>query len=291
MSTQKSILIIGCCAHGISTVLAQELTKRNHMVFIAVPDPSKVSKGISALAAVQTIALDPKSPASASSAAEAVGAATEERGIRGLDVLINDAGVGNSMALLDVIMDSSRDVYDARVSEALSMVGTFADLLARRRGRVVNLSSSGVFIAAPCMGRLAALNAVFIVLTQYDTDTTENLSTKGALTGLSDRLRLELSPWDIDVTCAMLETMPSATDSRSRVFFPQKTSYASFKEAISHWIPGTSRSDEGTLRSLVEWVLEDNVKDQTWLSTYFRGTAADDASKIEKGIITHPNAI
>ena len=147
----KSVLIAGCSAHGISTVLAQELIKRNHFVIIAVPDTSSVSKDISALPAVQVIALDPKSPTSVSKAAEAVTSATEERGIHGLDVLINDVGVGNSVALLDIMMDSARDEYDSKVEEALGVGVAFADLLGRRGGRIVNMSSAGVFIAAPCM--------------------------------------------------------------------------------------------------------------------------------------------
>lgn len=157
MAGQKSILIVSCSAHGVSALLARELAKRNHLIFVAAPDTPKISKDISDLAAVHIIELDLKSPASASKAAKTVATFTEESGIQGLDVLINDAGVGNSLALLDVMMDAARDIYNAKVSETLSMTNAFADLLAKRRGRVVNLSSSGTFITAPCMSQLAVL--------------------------------------------------------------------------------------------------------------------------------------
>ena len=129
--------------------------------------------------------------------------------------------------------------------------------------------------------------------------------------GLSDRVRHELSFWDISVTSVMLDTTPSATDSTSRVVFPPKSIYASIKDLVTRWIPGTSRSDEGTTGSLVNWVLEDNTKTtQMWMSVsriirprrniryigtgidinkkkqkFFRGTDNDNVSELEKGLL------
>lgn len=152
MTSQKSILIVGCSTHGISSMLAQELAKRNHLVFIAVPDPRKVPQHTSTLPTVKVITLDPRTPASVAEGAKAVASATEEEhGARGLDVLINDAGLSQPLALLDAVMDAAKDVYDAKVTETLSMAGAFADVLARKQGRILNLSSSGAFLAAPCI--------------------------------------------------------------------------------------------------------------------------------------------
>ena len=159
MASQKTVLITGCSAGGIGAALALALAKRGHRVFATARDPSKISAELASLSVVHTLALDVTSAASVRAAAEAVGTITEELGIRGLDVLVNNAGVGYVRPLLDVDVAHAQQLFDTNLWGGLRMVQAFSDLLILRRGRIVNVSSVGAFVNTPWIGRPPLLSS------------------------------------------------------------------------------------------------------------------------------------
>ena len=154
MSSKKSILVTGCSTGGIGAALAFALAKRGHHVIATARDTSKISETLSSLPNVTTLRLDVTSEDSVIQSVQAVAEVTKQgQGIEGLDVLVNNAGSGYTMPLLDVDLEVAKKVYDTNVWGVLRVVQAFAELLVKRRGRVVNVSSLGGVMHTPWIGK------------------------------------------------------------------------------------------------------------------------------------------
>jgi short-subunit dehydrogenase len=98
----------------------------------------------------------------------------------GLDVLVNNAGYGQMGALEEIPLEKLQRQFDVNVFGLLAFTQPFLPFMReRRRGWVVNVSSAAGLVATPFTG---AYNA-----------------SKFALEGMSDALRLELSPFNVKV--------------------------------------------------------------------------------------------
>lgn len=143
----KTILVTGCSAGGIGAAIASSLAARHHHVYATARDTSKIPESLSALPNVSVLRLDVSEPASVS---EAVKAFTDSG--RELDVLVNNAGGGYAMPLLDVDIDRAKKLYDVNVWGPLRAIQAFSKLLIARRGRVVNISTCGAVVNTPWIG-------------------------------------------------------------------------------------------------------------------------------------------
>ncbi|CAG8959750.1 hypothetical protein HYFRA_00001656 [Hymenoscyphus fraxineus] len=180
----KTVLITGCSGGGIGAGIAQELANQGHHVFATARDISKIPTELSSLSNVTTLRLDVTSQSSITEAAKIVTTVTERMGSAGLDVLVNNAGYGYSMPLLDVDIEKAKALYDTNVWGPVRMVQAFCDLLAANKGRVVMISSAGAAVNTPWIGAYC--------------------SSKAALTNISETMRLELAPLGISVITAMV---------------------------------------------------------------------------------------
>lgn len=156
MPTTKSILITGCSANSIGAALALSLAKRGHHVFATARSPAKIPSPLTTLSNVTLLQLDVTSPASVAAAVQAV----QDHG-HGLDVLVNNAGAGYTVPLLDADLEHAKRVYETNVWGVVRMIQGFADLLVARRGRVVNLSSVGAVVNTPWIGICFPLFSIF----------------------------------------------------------------------------------------------------------------------------------
>lgn len=96
------------------------------------------------------------------------------------DVLVNNAGYGRIGPVEDIELDDLRAQFETNVFAIIALLHAFLPgMRSERRGRIVNVSSVSGLIGLPFMGVYTA--------------------SKFALEGLSDSLRLELSPFGIDV--------------------------------------------------------------------------------------------
>ncbi|GAA3432816.1 oxidoreductase [Kutzneria kofuensis] len=112
-------------------------------------------------------------------AQRAVDAAVDRFG--GIDVLVNNAGRGLLGAVEEATDAEVRAVYDTNVFGLLAVTRAVLPVLRRQRsGRVLNISSVGGFSGSPGWGI-------------YN-------STKFAVEGLSEAMRIELAPLGIAVT-------------------------------------------------------------------------------------------
>jgi NAD(P)-dependent dehydrogenase (short-subunit alcohol dehydrogenase family) len=100
-------------------------------------------------------------------------------GQRGLDALVNNAGVGLAWPLEFVPLDRFRAQFEINVDGQLAVTQIFLPLIRRASGRVIMIGSIADRMTPPFVGPLAA--------------------SKHALLALTEALRLELAPWNIRV--------------------------------------------------------------------------------------------
>ncbi len=107
-----------------------------------------------------------------------------------IDVLINNAGVGEAGPISLVPLEKVRHNFEVNVFGTIALIQIFAPVFMHKRsGRIINVSSVAGKIALPYLG---VYNA-----------------TKFALEALSDSLRQELSPYGVFVS--VVEPGPIAT--------------------------------------------------------------------------------
>ncbi|GMG07353.1 unnamed protein product [Aspergillus oryzae var. brunneus] len=213
-SSPKTILITGCSAHGIGAALAIKLAEQGHFIFATARTIRKIPESITSLANVHPLPLDVTDPTTISDAMCAV----TERG-HGLDILINNAGAGYTMPLLDADLDQAKQVYEANVWGLLRLVQACSDLLITSKGRIINMSSVGAVVNTPWIGVYS--------------------SSKAAVTQLSETLRLELAPWGVTVVCLMAGTVTTAFHANEpEVVLLPTSRYAAIRQTISDWATG-----------------------------------------------------
>jgi short-subunit dehydrogenase len=173
----KTVLITGATA-GIGRHAALHLAARGHLVFAT----GRSREALASLAAesngrIEIVPLDVTDAASIAAAASQV---RERLAGRGLDVLINNAGFGIAVPTLELTDADLRSQYETNVFGLMNVTRAFLpDMVARRRGRVINVSSIGGRFTFPFFGG-------------YN-------STKYAVESLSDALRREVRPFGVDV--------------------------------------------------------------------------------------------
>ena len=177
---QVYCLITGISPGGLGDALTTELLTRpnmhviatglelHHLDHITVPS-TRVTK----------LQLDVTSPSSISSAVETV-----ERLTGGvLHYLVNNAGYGYMMPLLDAEIAAVRDNFEVNVFGLLAVTQAFFPLLRRAKGVVVNQCS----IASLAGGRQPFIGSY--------------CATKAAVASLNDHMRLEFAPFGVKVCC------------------------------------------------------------------------------------------
>jgi NAD(P)-dependent dehydrogenase (short-subunit alcohol dehydrogenase family) len=88
--------------------------------------------------------------------AKVVDAIAAERGPRGLDALVNNAGVGTGGPVEYVSLDDWRFVFDVNVFGVVALTNLAMPMLRAARGRVVHIGSIGGRMASPGLGPYSA---------------------------------------------------------------------------------------------------------------------------------------
>jgi NAD(P)-dependent dehydrogenase (short-subunit alcohol dehydrogenase family) len=175
---QKSVLITGA-TDGLGRALALLLAQRGYRVFAAGRSPEKLAQ-LDALAheknlPIESIALDVCSDDSVERAVRQVlGKAAQ------LDVLVNNAGVNYTAVVEDLSMQDWRAQFETNFFGVLRVTrAILPHMRERRSGRILMMSSLSGLVTPPTQGAYS--------------------SSKHALEGLSNALRMELYPFRIDV--------------------------------------------------------------------------------------------
>lgn len=176
---QNPAVLITGATDGLGRAMAVFLAANGYRVFAAGRSAEKRAS-LDQLAAerklhLETLEMDVSDDASVS---RGVGRVLARAGQ--IDVLINNAGVAYVAVMEEIRLDDLRRQYETNVFGVLRVTqAVLPAMRERRRGRILNISSIAGKIAAPLMGPYA--------------------SSKHALEGLSDSLRLELAPFGVRV--------------------------------------------------------------------------------------------
>jgi NAD(P)-dependent dehydrogenase (short-subunit alcohol dehydrogenase family) len=174
----KSVLITGG-TDGLGRAAALLLAERGYRVFAGGRDAEKLAS-LDKLArerklTVKPIELDVSNDASIDHSISEI-----ERSGNSIDVLVNNAGIVILAAMEEISAEDLRKQYETNLFGAVRMMQRVVpEMRRKRRGRIINMSSLSGRVVHPLYGPYA--------------------STKFALEAISDAMRLELYPFDVQV--------------------------------------------------------------------------------------------
>jgi NAD(P)-dependent dehydrogenase (short-subunit alcohol dehydrogenase family) len=176
MAQQAKTALITGASGGIGKAAVQQLSKLGWQVFAAVHSadgsPGRARDGL-----VEQIQLDVCDEASIDRARREI---TEKLGGRGLDALINNAGMSADGPLELVPIAELRRQFEVNVVGQVAVTQAFLPLLRAAHGRVVNMGGAAGRMTLPMYGALSA--------------------SKAALDTISDAFRMELKHQDVSVS-------------------------------------------------------------------------------------------
>jgi NAD(P)-dependent dehydrogenase (short-subunit alcohol dehydrogenase family) len=175
---RKSVLITGA-TDGLGKALVLLLAQRGYRVFAAGRSPQKLAD-LDAIARQKSLPLE-------SIALDVCGDDSVQRAVdhvlvkaAAIDVLVNNAGVNYTAAVEDLSMNDWRAQFETNFFGVLRVTrAVLPHMRERRSGRILMMSSLSGLVTPPTQGAYS--------------------SSKHALEGLSNALRMELYPFGIDV--------------------------------------------------------------------------------------------
>lgn len=176
LNSQKSVVITGASS-GIGRASVALMSQAGWRVFATVRKTADAQKLQDAYGEnVIPVAMDVENESSIKAAAQQIASQLDGRG---LDGLVNCAGIGVVRPVEYASLSDIRQIYEINVFGQILVSQSLLPLLRRNRGRIVNITSVGVNIAIPFGGLLN--------------------SSKSAFAMMSDSMRLELRPFGVRV--------------------------------------------------------------------------------------------
>ncbi|KAI0363752.1 NAD-P-binding protein [Pilatotrama ljubarskyi] len=211
MSDSKIVVLVtGCSKGGIGFALCEEFASRACIVYAT-------ARRLDAMDGfthdnIHKLTLDVTNDEKVQ---EVVNTIIEREGQ--IDVLVNNAGVGNTGPVIDVPMQEIINVYDTNVFSIIRMAkAVIPHMAARKRGTIVNVSSIAGEIPVPWGGIYG--------------------SSKAAVHSLTDTLYMECKPFDISVVLIAPGGVRSniAANSAPRAALPAADTslYAAYADSI-----------------------------------------------------------
>ena len=170
MSTSQKTVVITGASSGIGKSCVARMSRLGWQVFATVrkqSDSDRLAREFGAN--VHPVLMDLENEASIAAAAQQI---ESQAAARGLDGLVNVAGVGMVRPLEYASMKDVRQIFDINFFGQIAVTQALTRLLRKARGRIVNITSVGVNVAIPFGGLLNA--------------------SKSAFAKISDTLRLEM---------------------------------------------------------------------------------------------------
>lgn len=271
----KTVLITGCSADGIGAAIARSLVDRGHHVFMTARNTSKIPADLAKHASVTTLALDIKDRESIAAAAASVAASG-----RGLDVLVNNAGGGYAMPILDIDIDRAKDLYDLNVWAQIAVIQAFSAQLIARRGRIVNISTCAVPMHTPWICGRPRLTTLIVQSSDHCTAT--YVSSKAAFTSFSETLRLELAPFGVQVGTIMVGTVDSLFHVNDPFTLPPDSRYAPIEKTIAGWASGELKPKGIPNDKFAELIVDDVTGDSNRTGLIWKGPNAGSLAAMSK---------
>ncbi|KAL3525572.1 hypothetical protein ACH5RR_013944 [Cinchona calisaya] len=213
MSEGKVVLVTGSAKGGIGYEYCKAFAEQNCRVF-ATDISTRVQDMLELQQTddkIETLELDVSSDDSVSSAVNSVISKCGR-----IDILINNAGIGSTGPLAELPLDVVRKAYEINTLGQLRMVQhVFPHMALQRSGSIVNIGSVVGKVPTPWAGSYCA--------------------TKAAVHAMSNSLRVELRPFNIDVILVLPGAIRSnfGNNSMEKLANYDWKLYKDFKEAIA----------------------------------------------------------
>ncbi|KAH8660611.1 hypothetical protein BX600DRAFT_467935 [Xylariales sp. PMI_506] len=225
MASKRTVLITGCSDGSLGSALALAFHKAGWRVFASARNLSKL-KLVEAVG-IETLELDTLSDTSIASSVSEIARLTGGS----LDALLNNAGAGHSMPLMDLDIDQAKQLFDLNVFSLITMSRAFFPLLVKSsRGAMLinNTSCSGTIAGGlPFAG---AYNA-----------------SKAAAASFTEGLRLELEPFGIKVVNLMTGAVRSTFHNNApQNVLPPTSIYNIAKGAVERAMGGGDAAAAGS---------------------------------------------
>ncbi|NOX17890.1 MAG: SDR family NAD(P)-dependent oxidoreductase [Chlorobi bacterium] len=173
MDNKNSIVLITGASSGIGKALALEFYKNNYTVIAAGRNKSKLER-----LEAQGIHTKQFDITNYGEMEEAVKSIIEEFG--GVDILVNNAGYGLMAPIVDVTLSDFKNQFETNLFAQLELTGNvLPSMKEKRKGTIINIGSISGIVTTPFAGAYCA--------------------SKAAFHAVSDAMRMELSPFGIDV--------------------------------------------------------------------------------------------
>lgn len=134
---KKSVLITGCSEGGIGAGMVEECLERGFMVFASARKVERMGSLVN-LPNVVPVTLDVTSTSDIEAAVEIIRTHTGGK----LDILINNAGSGYIIPMLDCDPHHGRQQFEVNFWGPLTLMQSFAPFLIAAKGAVVNINSA-----------------------------------------------------------------------------------------------------------------------------------------------------
>lgn len=177
-SVEKKTVVITGSSSGIGFASVLQMVHAGWRVFATVRKPADAQRlRFEAGSDVTPVMMDVTDRNSVTAAGAQV---ASELAQRGLDALVNVAGIGMVRPVAYIGANDLEEIFNINVFGQLAVTQAFLPLLRTARGRIVNISSVGAHIAVPFGSLINASKAAFAIF--------------------NDTLRLELRPFGIRVS-------------------------------------------------------------------------------------------
>ncbi|KIX96913.1 uncharacterized protein Z520_07633 [Fonsecaea multimorphosa CBS 102226] len=212
----RTVLITGCSDGGLGAALAKAFHENGDRVFATARDPRKMAS-LTALG-IETLQLDVLSEESIKACVEKVSSMTSGS----LDILINNAGAGYTMPMLDASIPEIQKQFELNVWAVLRTSQLFFPLIRNSNSKMlVNNTSVNSVVGLPWQGPYNA--------------------SKAAIASFTETLRLELQPFGIKVidlkTGAVRSKFFENTSAlTSHTSVPNDSVYAAAKDKIEEYM-------------------------------------------------------
>ncbi|RAK75710.1 SDR family oxidoreductase [Aspergillus fijiensis CBS 313.89] len=246
MSSKRSVLITGCSDGSLGSALALQFHQAGWRVFATARNPAKLKEAEKA--GIETVLLDTLSNESI----RACVARVQELTGGSLDALINNAGGGYSMPVMDIEIPIARDLFELNVWSLISVAQAFLPLLLESartggpgRGPTLLVNHTSISGTIGATGPFAgAYNA-----------------SKAAASSFTETLRLELEPFGIKVINLVTGAVQSTFhDKAPHPTLPASSLYNVAKETVERALTNTDPENDTPAAAWAKQVVRDLSK-------------------------------